>query len=105
MDKNYALITGGSSGIGFEIARDLAKRGYNIILVSRNEQNLQDSCKHLSEREIISEMMIPRREPWKGGRGCDEGGNGQFCPWDPWNPWNQSMGSMESINSANSRIP
>ncbi|HJM70883.1 MAG TPA: SDR family NAD(P)-dependent oxidoreductase, partial [Gammaproteobacteria bacterium] len=58
MDKNYALITGGSSGIGFEIARDLAKRGYNIILVSRNEQNLQDSCKHLSEEFNVSSDYI-----------------------------------------------
>ena len=38
----YALITGGSSGIGYEIARDLASRGYNLILVSRNEQNLEN---------------------------------------------------------------
>ena len=40
MNNGYALITGGSSGIGFEIAKDLAGRGYNILLVSRNEQNL-----------------------------------------------------------------
>ena len=58
MEKNYALITGGSSGIGFEISRDLAKRGYNIILVSRNEQNLQDSCKHLSEEFGVSSDYI-----------------------------------------------
>ena len=58
MKKNYALITGGSSGIGYEIARDLAKRGYNIILVSRNEQNLQDSCKHLSEEFGVSSDYI-----------------------------------------------
>ena len=54
MEKNYALITGGSSGIGLEIAKDLANRGYNIILVSRNEQNLQDCCKHLSKEFNVS---------------------------------------------------
>ena len=58
MEKNYALITGGSSGIGFEIAKDLANRGYNIILVSRNEQNLQDCCKHLSEEFNVSSDYI-----------------------------------------------
>ena len=42
-NKNtYALITGGSSGIGYEIARDLASRGYNLILISRSEKNLKN---------------------------------------------------------------
>ena len=52
MTNSFALITGGSSGIGFEIAKDLASRGYNIVLVSRNEQNLQDCCKQLSEEFV-----------------------------------------------------
>ncbi len=58
MDKNYALITGGSSGIGFEIAKDLAERGYSIILVSRNEQNLQDSCKAIADEFSVSADYI-----------------------------------------------
>lgn len=33
---NYALITGASSGIGREYARELASRGYNIIVVSND---------------------------------------------------------------------
>ncbi len=40
MNNLYALITGGSSGIGFEIARSLGKRGYNLILVSSNIDKL-----------------------------------------------------------------
>ena len=35
-----ALITGASSGIGRDIARELSKRGYEIILVSRDIERL-----------------------------------------------------------------
>ena len=36
-----ALVTGASSGIGRDIARELADRGYNIIAVARNEDGLK----------------------------------------------------------------
>ena len=36
-----ALVTGASSGIGEEIAKELGKRGYDIILVARNEEKLK----------------------------------------------------------------
>jgi uncharacterized protein len=32
----YALVAGGSKGIGFAIAEALAKRGYNLILIARH---------------------------------------------------------------------
>lgn len=36
----YALIAGGSKGIGFAIAGALAKRGYNLILIARHIDGL-----------------------------------------------------------------
>jgi uncharacterized protein len=38
---NTALITGASGGIGLEFARLFAKKGHNLILVARNEEQLQ----------------------------------------------------------------
>lgn len=36
MTSRYALIAGGSKGIGYAIAHALAKRGYNLLLVARD---------------------------------------------------------------------
>ncbi|MFI5154828.1 MAG: SDR family NAD(P)-dependent oxidoreductase [Chitinophagales bacterium] len=38
--KPYALVAGGSKGIGYGIAEALAKRGYNLILIARHMDTL-----------------------------------------------------------------
>lgn len=42
-----ALITGGSSGMGLEYARQLAGRGYDLILVSNRQEELDTAAKAL----------------------------------------------------------
>ena len=37
-----ALITGGSKGIGREMAISLSKRGYDLILISRNDSGVDE---------------------------------------------------------------
>jgi short-subunit dehydrogenase len=39
--QQTALITGASVGIGYELARQFARGGYNLILVARNEDKLK----------------------------------------------------------------
>jgi short-subunit dehydrogenase len=37
----YALVTGGTSGIGYELAKKLAGDGYNLIIVARDQEQLK----------------------------------------------------------------
>ena len=48
LNKKYALVTGASSGIGYEMAIKLSQLGFNIVAVARNEEKLEKlkkSCK------------------------------------------------------------
>lgn len=40
--KQTTLITGASSGIGFELSKIFAEKQYNLVLVARREQKLQE---------------------------------------------------------------
>jgi len=41
MTNAYAIITGASSGLGLEFANQLAKKGYNLVLISRRKIELE----------------------------------------------------------------
>lgn len=45
--NQYALITGATSGIGYELAKLFAKDGYNLVLVARNEERLNEVANEL----------------------------------------------------------
>ena len=60
--KPYAVVTGASSGIGFEIAKQLSKRGYRIVLVARREKKLEKVSQILGTESIIITADLSKRE-------------------------------------------
>ncbi len=53
----WALVTGGSSGMGLEYARQLAEIGCNLVLVSNQEEELQKAAEELKQGRTI--QVIP----------------------------------------------
>jgi len=58
-DKGTALVTGASSGIGARYAERLAERGYNLLLVARDEQRLQRLSQQLQSRFAVTAEVMP----------------------------------------------
>ncbi|KAK1419803.1 hypothetical protein QVD17_29161 [Tagetes erecta] len=47
-EKRYAIVTGGNRGIGYEICRQLASKGVEVILTSRNQDRGEEAVKNLN---------------------------------------------------------
>ena len=57
---SYALITGASSGIGYEFAKLFAKDNHNLVLVARREDRLKQLSRDLEDYYKIKTMVIPK---------------------------------------------
>lgn len=49
MKEHFALVTGASSGMGLEFAKQLAKRGYNLLIVS-NVKEIYDAAEEIKSQ-------------------------------------------------------
>lgn len=58
-----ALVTGASSGIGRDIAKELAKKGYDIIAVARNKEALENLKKEIDNVKVDIQILdVTNRE-------------------------------------------
>ena len=51
-----AFVTGGSSGLGYYIAKELRNRGYHLILVSSNKERLRAAAKKLDAEYFVLDL-------------------------------------------------
>lgn len=54
-----ALITGASRGIGYELAKLFADDGYDVVLVARSQEKLEEVAKELEDTYSITAAAIP----------------------------------------------
>src|SRR4030042_4232980 len=56
----YALVTGASSGIGYQLAKLFAKDGKNIVVVARSQDRLEELKKEIENEYGTSVMVLAK---------------------------------------------
>lgn len=58
--RKTALITGASSGIGYELSKVFAKNGYDLVLVSRNTEKLKTISEEIKKQHDVQVKVISK---------------------------------------------
>jgi short-subunit dehydrogenase len=58
-DRQTALITGASGGIGLELARVLAANGFRLVLLARSRDKLEDVARELGAQHGTTITILP----------------------------------------------
>jgi short-subunit dehydrogenase len=57
--SKWALVTGATAGIGESFTRMLASKGFNIVLVARDEARLHERAAALREKHGVQTFVLP----------------------------------------------
>jgi NAD(P)-dependent dehydrogenase (short-subunit alcohol dehydrogenase family) len=63
MDAPVALITGGSRGLGFEVAKALSSQGFELILIAKDAVRLQQSADSLNATNTVTTYSVDLENP------------------------------------------
>lgn len=55
----WAVVTGATDGIGKAYAQELAKRGLNIVLISRTREKLETVAEEIEKKYVVQTKIIP----------------------------------------------
>jgi NAD(P)-dependent dehydrogenase (short-subunit alcohol dehydrogenase family) len=55
-----AIVTGASSGVGFEIVLQLAQHGAHVIMASRSQDRTEQAARRIETAEFFSAMLMER---------------------------------------------
>ena len=58
--EHYAVVTGGTSGIGYELAKLLAQDKYNLVIVARHERDLIQVANEIKQAYDVDVITIAK---------------------------------------------
>jgi len=67
LEGKIALITGGSSGIGYEIAKKFVDNGCKVVIAGRNKIKLEQACKDIGENVKCIELDVSNIKSLEAG--------------------------------------
>ena len=56
--KKTTLVTGASSGIGLELARECAANGHDLVVVARRQERLEDFAETIRGEYDVSDPNV-----------------------------------------------
>lgn len=72
LDGKRALVTGGSRGLGLEMARALGEAGAQVIITGSKAENLHKACEELCSEDLhVTSLQADLSKPKEAERLCD----------------------------------